>query len=249
MEFYERHLGLKRMRRIADGISGALCVSPENRDYAVNVLGIDEANTLVAPNAADTDHFYPRDRAEERRKLGLPAERTIVISVGALVERKGPLRVMHAIEQLPEVGAVFLGSGPQRPIGEQVLHCGPVPAGDVPSWLSAADIFVLPTLGEGSSNAVAEAMACGLPVVTTDLPSSRSMVPDDAGVLVPPGDSDALRSAIRVLTADCARREEMSSRSFETASNYTLEIRTTRIRDWMATFVQGSGFGFAEAKS
>ncbi len=237
MEFYEHHLGLKRMRRIAEGITGALCVSPENRDYAVDVLGIDEAKTLVAPNAADVENFYPRDRAEERRKLGLPVDRTIVISVGALVERKGPLRVMQAIEQMPELGAVFLGSGPQRPTGEQVLHCGPVPADDVPSWLSAADIFVLPTLGEGSSNAVAEAMACGLPVVTTDLPSSRSMVPEDAGILVPPGGSDALQNAIGVLVSDSDRREEMSSRAVETASNYTLEIRARRIRDWMTGFV------------
>jgi glycosyltransferase involved in cell wall biosynthesis len=236
-EFYERHLGLKRMRKIARGFDGVLCVSPDNRDYAVNVLGIAEEKIIVAPNAADTDHFYPRIRAEERARLGLSPDRTIVISVGALVERKGPLRVMRAIEAMPDVGAVFLGTGPQRPEGEQVLHAGPVSSEEVPAWLSAADIFVLPTLAEGSSNAVAEAMACGLPVITTDLPSSRSMVPGEAGILIPGADADALKNAIQLLVAETDTRERMASAALATARQYTLEIRAERIRDWMATLV------------
>lgn len=237
MQFYERHLGLKRMRHIAGGITGALCVSSENRDYAVDVLGIDEGRTFVAPNAADTDRFYPRDRAEQRARLGLPMDRTIVISVGALVERKGPLRVMQAIARTPDVGAVFLGTGPQRPVGEQVLHVGPVPSADVPAWLSAADVFVLPTSAEGSSNAVAEAMACGLPVVTTNLPSSGIMVGKEAGILVPTDDPDALERAVGLLTGEPDRREKMSQAALGVAGRYTSEIRVKRIRDWMVTFV------------
>ncbi|MCH7564039.1 MAG: glycosyltransferase, partial [Gemmatimonadetes bacterium] len=153
-------------------------------------------------------YFYPRPRAEMRRKLGLPMDRPIVAFTGHFHERKGPPRLLGAIRTRPEIGAVFLGSGPMTPKGAQVLFSGAVPHQEVPDWLGAADIFVLPTLAEGNCNAIMEAMACGLPVVASDSGEMPKVV-GDAGLIVPEGDAQALARALAALAESPERRRRI----------------------------------------
>jgi len=230
--YYELHLGLELMRSLAQRFAGLVCVSERNRDYVVERLGVQPDRVLLLRNAADTTRFYPRDREEMRRRFGLPQERPIVAFTGGFNESKGPLRVLEAIRRLPEAGAVFLGSGPLRPSGRQVLFAGDVAHEAVPDWLSAADVFVLPTKAEGSSNAVAEAMACGLPVVTSDIPSMRTMVGEDAGLLVAPNDVNAMASAVAEIFGDMDRRTAMASAALRRARSYTLADRVKLIAQW-----------------
>ncbi|MBM3957382.1 MAG: glycosyltransferase, partial [Gemmatimonadetes bacterium] len=215
--YYERHVGLERIRSLALRFAGLLCVSEQNRDYAVDRLGASTDRVLLVRNAADTTRFYPRGREEMRRKLGLPLDRPIAAFVGGFNASKGPLRVLEALRRRPDVCAVFLGSGPLAPAGDRVLFAGAVPHDSVPEWLSAADVFVLPTRAEGSSNAVAEAMACGLPIVTSDLPSMRALVPGDAGLLVAPDDVDALAGALGTVLGDGGRRAAMAEAALSRA--------------------------------
>lgn len=235
--YYEPHVGLARMRDTARRFDGLLSVSEENRDYMVDRLGVAPEKVGVFPNAADEGLFEPRDKAETRRKLGLPADRPLVVFTGHFIERKGPLRVLEALRSHPEVGALFVGKGAQRPEGDQVLFSDHVPHARVADYLAAADAFVLPTQAEGSPNAVVEAMACGLPIISSDIPSIRETVHPDGAVLVDPNDVAALSRAIGSVMGDADRRETMSRVARAHGSRFGLADRAERILSWLEGIV------------
>lgn len=241
LAYYERRIGLERVREAARRFAGLLAVSEANRVYCIERLAVDPARIVVIPNAADPARFPPADRAAMRRRLGLPMNRPIVAFVGHFTEGKGPRRVLAALAHLPEVGAVFLGAGPDEPSGPQVLFRGLVPNTRVREWLSAADCFVLPTLAEGSSNAVAEALAVGLPVVASDIAGVREMVGPDAGLLVDPLDEAALAAAIRTVLQSPGLRDRLSAAARSRSAAFTLPERARRILAWIDTSVLPGG--------
>lgn len=178
-------------------------------------LGADPQRVQVVGNGVDLERFRPLDRAEARARLQLPTDAPVLISVGGLVERKGFHR---AIEILPELLARYPrlhlliagGAGPEGDyatalrnqtaklgLSERVRFLGHIGPERLAEPLSAADVFVLATRNEGWANVFLEAMACGLPVVTTDVGGNPEVVCDPAlGTLVPLGDSAALAAAI-----------------------------------------------------
>lgn len=190
-------------------------VSNSLKELAVR-LGIPEAKIRVIGNGVDTDKFSPLPRDEARRMLALPVDAPVLISVGALVERKGFHRV---IELLPELRRKFPGlqylvvGGPStegnwgerlrdqvKELGltDSVRFLGVLPADRLRVPLSAADVFVLSTRNEGWANVFLEAMACGLPVVTTDVGGNQEVVArSDLGLIVPFNDRDALCKALQ----------------------------------------------------
>ena len=183
--------------KILTACAGVVCVSPRLMDDA-RALGVPEASLLLSPNLADPQRFHPLNRDACRRELGLPPNDFIVVFVGHFIERKGPLRVLEAINLAGgRVKGVFLGRGKQQPIGDRVLYAAPVPNETLPRWLNAADVMVLPTLAEGCCNAIAEALACGLPVISSDIPDVCWQIPPGAGRLVNPNDVAAIAQAIR----------------------------------------------------
>jgi len=226
---YERAYAAPTMKALLARFAAIVANSPVIEAQLVERHGVAPDRVTVMPNGVDDTRFFPRDRAAARRELGLPAERTILVFVGHLNERKGPLRVMAAIRHQPGIGAVFLGDGPQRPSGEQVLHSGAVPPEQVPLWLSAADLFVLPTADEGCCNALLEALACGLPVVTSDRPFNRAVVDESVARLVEPDDPAALGAAIADLAARPALRAQLGAAALERAAAFRLTARAARL--------------------
>src|SRR5699024_5133340 len=131
-----------------------------------------------------------------RDKYNLPQDAFIVAFTGHFIERKGPLRLLQAIEGIaPEknVAGIFIGSGEQEPSSKKVLFKGRLTHAEVPEMLSAADVFALPTLNEGSCNAIAEAMACGLPIISSDIEAIREQVTEENAVMVNPRDTVAIQ--------------------------------------------------------
>jgi len=177
--------------------------------------GVPEARTRVIGNGVDAERFRPLDKAECRQALALPGDVPVLVSVGGLVERKGFHRV---IEQLPALrerypGLRYLVVGGGSPegdwserlqqqvvelgLGDAVHFLGPWAPDRLKEVLSAADLFVLATSNEGWANVFLEAMACGLPVITTDVGGNPEVVCDRSlGTIVAFGDGEALRSAI-----------------------------------------------------
>ncbi len=236
---YEREMGVAFCRRTAQRFQGIVSVSERNRAHCVESYGVSDARVLVAPNAVDSSRFRPPpDRAALRRRLGVPPDRSLAVFVGHFEERKGPLRLIEALADLPGLDLALLGEGPQTPKSDAIIFAGCVAPDEVPAWLGAADVFVLPTLEEGSPNAVVEALACGLPVVSSDIPALRETVNDDCAVLVEPRNPAALREAVAALLGDAERRASMGRAALARAGALTLEARSNRILAWLASLIR-----------
>lgn len=202
------------MRRALQRATRVLAVSDSLRQVAIG-LGLPPDRVRVVGNGVDLARFHPMPRDAARRQLGLSAGAPVLISVGGLVERKGFHRV---IELLPDLAARFPGlqylvvGGPspegdmgpalRRQVAELGLQdvvrfVGPVSPDGLRPLLSAANVFVLATRNEGWANVFLEAMACGLPVVTTDVGGNAEVVcRPDLGTVVPFGVPERLLAAL-----------------------------------------------------
>lgn len=157
-----------------------IAVSASLRDDAVSV-GMPPERVRVIENGIDAALFRPLDRREARRRLGLPEDAPLLVSVGTLSERKGFHLVIEALPSLPGVHYVIVGGagaeGAQEAelralaerlgVADRVLFAGPREREDLADWYSAADLSVLASAHEGCPNVVLESLACGTPVVAT----------------------------------------------------------------------------------
>ena len=169
-----------------------------------------------------------------RDKYNLPQDKFIVAFTGHYIERKGPLRLLAALENIaPEkkVAGVFVGSGEQEPFGDSVLFKGRLTHAEVPEILSAADVFALPTLNEGSCNAIAEAMACGLPIVSSDIEAIREQVTEENAIMVNPQNVTEIQQAVEKLVDNKSLCEFMSQASLAVSSNSSALKRAEKIKN------------------
>jgi glycosyltransferase involved in cell wall biosynthesis len=229
-----KEYGIDKTRESLSHLSGAIAVSSQIKKDVLSLKILPEISVAVIPNAIDDKLFSPRsidERNRIRRKIDIDAEDFVVAFVGYFNERKGPHRVMEAIEGLEGVKGLFFGIGPNRPVGKQVAFCGTVDHQQLPDYLACADVFVLPTLAEGCCNAIIEAMACGLPVISSDLPFNDDILHADNAIRIPPTDIKALRESIQLLINNEIKRKSMGQKSLEHAKKLTIVRRATAISD------------------
>ena len=193
------------------------------RLQVIEETGADAARIVSIPTGIDLDRFRPGDRKAARTSLGLPAEAPIVGIVATLRSWKGHLHLLEAIAGLdrPDVRLVVVGDGPMRTalearvaalgLAERVTFAGN--QREVAPWMQAFDVFCLPSYAnEGVPQALAQAMACGLAVVTTPVGSIAELVDDGrTGIIVPPAQPQALAQAIATLLDDPARRAALGA--------------------------------------
>ena len=214
-------------------IDGFIAVSPQIKENLIHV-GIDENKIIIKPNAIDPTKFYPRDKKEMRLKYNLPLNMRIIVFVGRFVHDKGPTRVLEAISKLNDVGVIFIGQGNQSLNSDKILFKGKVPTDLVPEYLSAADIFVLPTLHEGSCNAIIEAMACGLPIVSSNIPEIQFQCDPNSSILVDPMDEQKIREAITLILGDDNKRKQMSMNAITYAKKFEITNRAKDILNFIS---------------
>jgi glycosyltransferase involved in cell wall biosynthesis len=202
------------LARAVAGADRIIAVSAALREVAI-ALGAEPGRVQVVGNGIDLSKFRPLPREEARVALGLPADARFLVTVGTLVERKGFHRVIEVLARLlpehPNLHYLVVGgAGPEGDdsatlreqaavlgLQQRVHFLGPLSSEDLHRPLSAADVFVLASSYEGWANVLLEAMACGLPVVATDVGGNAEVVSSDAvGCVVPFGDSAALEVAI-----------------------------------------------------
>lgn len=173
-------------------------------------LGVEGERITVLRNGVDPERFQPLAREAVRADLGL--RRTTLLSVGHLIPRKAHDLVIRALELLPHTDLLIVGDGPERAslatlaarlgLSARVRFVAAQPQDELPRYYSAADVLVLASSREGWANVLLEAMACGTPVVASNVGGAAELVTmPAAGVLFDGREPAAVARAIRQVTA------------------------------------------------
>jgi glycosyltransferase involved in cell wall biosynthesis len=225
---------VRRAGRLADGL---LAVSQAmKRDMAA--LGIAAEKVRVHHTGVDSDRFRPLDRAAAKAGLGVTGP--LVVSLGALIPRKGHDVVINAIATLPQATLLIAGEGPERARLEaqiarlglegRVRLLGAIPHDDLPALLGAADVMALASSSEGLANAWVEALACGTPVAITDAGGAQEVVTTPVAGRIAPRTADGFATAIAELLAAPPATDTVRA----TATGFTWAANAAALEDHLA---------------
>lgn len=222
---------------------GVVAVSEKSRQHLIDYFGLSAKKIRLIQNA-----IVPIAPASSQAQNQLLSKMTlqpevhtpILLTVGRLDEQKGLCYLLDAmpqiIEKLPQVRLLMVGAGElEADLKEQARILGiereVIFTGlrtDVATFLSIADLFLMPSLWEGLSISMLEAMSAGLPVVVTDVggaPEVMALTESPAGIMVSPMDSDALGDAVVALWQDVARRTKASKAAYHVVQQHFSEAK------------------------
>ena len=195
IHYWGKQSGCKsQILEAANKAAGLLAVS-ESLKADMVVLGMNEAKIRVHYTGLDKNRFTPADRAAAKASMGLSGP--VILCVGALIPRKGQNLLFDALENLPDVTLLLAGTGPHEPklraqatslgVSQRVQFLGSVPQDALPGLYQAADIMALVSSSEGLANAWVEALACGTPIIASDVGGVRELLKTEAaGRIVAP---------------------------------------------------------------
>ena len=219
--------------RFRQAVSGVVCVSTKNMEESIRLGLTNREKCIVLPNAIDTAVFHQMDKLQCRQELGIDPKLFVVIYVGQFIRRKGYNRLAAAIDMLDdkEIGVVFLGKAKegQEPHCQGIIKCGFANQQEIAKYLNAADVFVLPTQAEGCCNAIVEAMACGLPIISSDRSFNHDILDNKNALLIDPDNVDRIAGAIKTIKENRALQSSLAANSLEKAQTLTLPDRASRI--------------------
>ena len=217
-------------------VKAVICVSTKNKQESANYGLAEETLCHVLPNAYNPKEFYQEDSSDIRKKLGITNDDFVVAFCGRFNNRKGVFRVDAALKRLndPHIKAIYVGSPmdncKNEPDYKHIAFKGQLPHSEIVHYLNAADVFVLPSMAEGCPNSVIEAMACGLPIISSDLPFNYDILDQSNSLLVDPTNVDAIANAILQLKNDKDQCARLSQGALQKAQSLRIEERTKHIR-------------------
>jgi glycosyltransferase involved in cell wall biosynthesis len=256
-----RYLANVAMRRWCERVVMRRCarvivLSEFMKQRVQAVHGIAGDRLLVIPGAVDRERFVPADDpAEVRRRLKLPADRTILVTVRNLVPRMGLEQFVRAVamvrDEVPGLLAIIGGEGPLREelaglvqrlqLEDHVRMVGFVPEEDLPKYYQAADLVVMPTYElEGFGLVTIEALACGTPVLGTPVGATPEILREIDPALLTGGTqaeamAESLRTIIRRFRARPGERAELAAKGLQAVRvNYTWDRHCARLADVLA---------------
>ncbi len=215
-------------------LSGVISVSNKNKNDLLDLKLINDPNSIVVlPNGIDTEKFYKIDRKKARKILDIPERFFIVVFVGSFIERKGIGIMNEVLKNLDNIHSIFIGKGPIDPNTDNILYKGMIPHEDLYLYLNASDVFVLPTLAEGCCNAIIEAMACGLPIISSDQSFNDDILNKENSIRINVKNLQSIREAILYLRDNTEIRNRMSQSALISASNLNIKQRAKNIISFM----------------
>ncbi len=240
-----------RAVRSADRV---IAVSQSTRQDILDLLDVDPERITVVYSAAAPEYrpLDPEEQRERRARLGLPEE--FILFVGTLEPRKNLPTLLEAMPRLWReqrvplvvVGGkgwlyerVYMTLDRLRLTEEQVQLVGAVPSRDLADYYGCATCLVMPSLYEGFGLPALEAMACGTPVVVSNVSSLPEIV-SDTGLLVDPEDVDALADALGKLLSDQDLRGKLGGLGLQRASTFSWNRTARETREVYRQAVEGS---------
>jgi glycosyltransferase involved in cell wall biosynthesis len=209
-------------RRLFRGADVVAVTTEHMRTQVLTLYGVPSTRVMVVPNYVDVDLFSPSDGEGAPRSLAF---------VGRLTRQKNLFVLLDALAGLDDVSLTLIGDGPQRSALERYAERrgvdakfeGRLPHDRLPALLSRAQAFVMPSVWEGHPKALLEAMACGLPVIGSNVHGIREVVRDgESGILCEPS-SEGLRRAIESVLGDAELRQRLGSGARDAAARLSLE--------------------------
>ena len=203
-----------------------------------------DRDILVIPNGIDLEKFKNLSRKDIRKRLKIKDNEKIIAFVGSLYPVKGLRYLIKAmkfmIEETKNVRLMFVGDGEESEeleslveefgLKERVKFIGRVQNEEIPQYMAASDVFVLPSLSEGFPNVVLEAMASGLPIVATKVGGLPEIIRDgENGFLVEPKNPKEIAEKVLLILEDDELRERMSRNNKDRVKEYTLESVVERL--------------------
>lgn len=221
--FDEKHHRIKYIETFK-GLDRIIVVSEDLRHKLINEYDVLDEKLTVIHNGVDLEKFPISSRDDAREKLGLPPERVIGVCVARLSQEKNLDVLIKAVaalnSKMPEI--YIIGDGPLRSkletllieqnVADRIKLLGAMPHNEIHWWLNAADFFCLPSEREGCPVVIHEALACGLPVISTTVGAIPELINNDEyGLLCRPSDSQALASMLRQVVETRWNRESITS--------------------------------------
>lgn len=211
------------LRIILDKADTIIC---ENQHFKNQLVQLDFHNKSihVIPNGIDFELFKPREEKSARSQLGLPEDGIIILSIGSLTKNKGHHYLIQAFSQLAQerkdIHLRIVGGGEEYQslinqierleLAEKVTLAGHADHEAISKWLNAADIFVLPSMREGTPNTLLEAMASGLPVIASATGGISDVIDEGScGMLISPASVEELKNKLRQLISSDNLRDRL----------------------------------------
>ena len=233
-EPYTTGLRFCNWKSILSSLTGIVSVSGYNRSLLLENGFVDDKMPIgVFPNGFNKNKFFVMDQHQARQQLNLPDDKFIVAFTGTFKESKGVRELCAAINQLDDVYSIFMGKGDLKPDCKNILFCGSVPNADLHVYLNAADVFVLPTKGEGCCNAIIEALACGLPVISSDLAFNDDVLNEKNSIRIDVESEQQIADAINQLKEDTKQREMLVQGAVDSSKSLSITERAKRILEFM----------------
>ncbi len=232
--FHRRLLAAEKQMFLSPLLKRVICNSHMVKHEIQHHFGLAEDKFCVIHNGVDSEKFHPdlkHHRQTQRQQLHIPQQATVFLFVGSGFERKGAGTVIQALTKVDAAHAVFVGKDKLTKHYQQLANrlrvasrCHFVgPQTDVRPYYGVADAFVLPTLYEPFPNVVMEAMACGLPVITsTKCGSTDIIMPGENGLICDALDIEQLASHMQTLSSSEVR-DKMGRAARSTVEPMTLE--------------------------
>lgn len=222
-----------------NAINGVISVSTENKRKCIAYGLADESRIVVLPNGVDKTQFYPQDSKTCKKKLGVQDGDFVIAFTGLFVTRKGSKIVAEALNKIGDdsIKAIFIGqplAGDDcTPHYSGIVYCGKLNHDKIPEYLNCADVFVLPTLKEGCCNAIVEALACGIPVISSNRAFNDDILNESNSIRIDPESVDDVAAAILKMKNDKVKYEQMKSYAVAHAGSYSIDVRADRIIDFI----------------